>query len=35
MRYRIPGEMPAMGLAAAGLSQLALRIRAGDRLAGT
>jgi 4-amino-4-deoxy-L-arabinose transferase-like glycosyltransferase len=35
MRYRVPAEAPAMGLAAAGLSQLALRIRAGDRLAGT
>ena len=35
MRYRVPAEVPAMGLAAAGLSRLALRTRAGDRLAGT
>ncbi len=35
MRYRVPAEAPAMGLAAAGLSQLALRSRPGDRLAGT
>ena len=35
MRYRVPAEAPAMGLAAAGLSQLALRFRPGDRLAGT
>jgi hypothetical protein len=35
MRYRVPAEAPAMGLAAAGLSRLALRSRAGNRLAGT
>jgi hypothetical protein len=35
MRYRVPAEAPAMGLAAAGLSRLALRSRAGLRLAGT
>jgi 4-amino-4-deoxy-L-arabinose transferase-like glycosyltransferase len=35
MRYRVPAEAPAMGLAAAGLSRLAGRSRAGDRLAGT
>jgi 4-amino-4-deoxy-L-arabinose transferase-like glycosyltransferase len=35
MRYRVPAEAPAMGLAAAGLSRLVPRSRAGDRLTET